>query len=205
MTDKKLYEERVVPALDEMYRQSTNAMGIDRELGWKDILACAVSWRDGRKYIPYFAFYTPKETQDEILTKYTKHLKYTWRWSRRSEVGTEDENWNAYKAELEELNKLTDSISKKEWTKRYNELCKRYDMQYRSRDKEAIQFTVFDVSPNTNEAYVNDLKVLYQWWRDHEFTEAIKDSKEELKIDDRTIDLLHKMREFELNVLKLDK
>lgn len=80
-----------------------------------------------------------------------------------------EEKWKQYLLEREALIEEFDSkkIDRKEFNKRYDNLCKSYDMQLRSRDAEKVQFTIFDFCPTSSLKSFEELEGLYQklCWR----------------------------------------
>lgn len=71
--------------------------------------------------------------------------------------------WDNYQSEREVLDLAFDDgeITRKEYNKQRNKLCKSYGMTLRSRDGEKVRFTLMDYSPNSSLQNFELMTVLY--------------------------------------------
>lgn len=218
--DNKLWNERVIPCLNEMYLGSDNVFG--EKFSFEDILKYCPKPKNDGKYegMILSAFYLSMEDYRKILDKHTKNFRYYWRFPYRSEIykqGEEfeqlkkdyeanpeneelkkeynwtvecarrDKLWKEYRSQLEALwvSREKNEITLKELHKGETELAKKYDCQRRSRDKEAVEFTVMNYSPNSNKEYVELVKKYFgshepytpvenekSYWNEHAFVDA---------------------------------
>lgn len=159
MTNKQLYTRKVIPILNEMYAKATNVMDINQPITWDVIIKCSVfDSKNEKKHFPYFAFYMNCEEQDNIINKYCNRLPKIYVWNKWQP--NEKEQFKKY---IEDLHKLefTYNDDKKMYDKMYKELCKSYNMILRCKQREAIEFNVYNISPNTNKLYVDEMRNLF--------------------------------------------
>lgn len=203
MNDKKLWNERVLPALNEMYTKSGNIFGSHDTFTWDILIKYSQARYDGKQVIPLFAFWLPMEKYDEICNKAVKGLRKYWHWPWRSEIIYDDEQiqsmqseldelmktdpdswrvsdlthkikyndihkeheqqWDNYQSEREVLDLAFDNgeITRKEYNKQRDKLCKSYGMTLRSIDAEKVRFTLMDCSPNSDLHNFEVMTVLY--------------------------------------------
>ena len=92
MDGNKLYKERVLPCLNELYLYSECVDG--KTYDYCQIFENAPREKDtNKKEIPTGAFYITKEKYDEIIAKYSKGLPYYWIFPYRSEIYPKGEEW----------------------------------------------------------------------------------------------------------------
>lgn len=153
---RKTVERRTKECFDKIYGNSKSAF--ERNFSFDELLEYT-PLKDGKKYVPYEAFYIEQDLFYKFLDDACKGLRWHWRWPRRSEIDKEtgklvvDEEWEEYYAELYKKNEQLDKkvITRKEYNAWENEMAKKYSMQKRSRDREAIRFSVLlGPSPTTN-------------------------------------------------------
>ena len=197
-SDKELWENRVLPCLNEMYLKSESFFDFPVDFEKTNQYAPYGDGFDGKKERRsiYGCFYLSMEDYRKILDKHTKNFRYYWRFPYRSEMYKKDEEFEQLKkdyeanpenAELKEeyewtlecmehdklwneyysqIKPLWDAYEKKEITlkechKKEAELAKKYGCQRRSYDKEKVEFTVMDFSPNSNKEYFEMVRNYY--------------------------------------------
>lgn len=91
----------------------------------------------------------------------------------------QERQWKSYQLERESLDRALEDgqITRKEYNKQRDKLCKSYDMTLRSADAEKIQFTLMDYSPNSNPENFNRMKALYEKLTDALGTNASQDAE----------------------------
>lgn len=84
--------------------------------------------------------------------------------------------WERYQSERKALDLALEDgqITRKEYNKQRDKLCKSYDMTLRSADGEKIQFTLMDYSPNSSSENFELMKSLYE-----KLTEVLGTDKEQ--------------------------
>jgi hypothetical protein len=112
MNGNKLYKERILPCLNELYATSEC---IDCGTYTWDMLFeyAQLEKNSDKKEIPTGAFYISKEKYDEIIAKYSKGLPYYWRFPYRSEIYPKGEDWE--QLQLRYKNNPNDEELKKEY------------------------------------------------------------------------------------------
>jgi hypothetical protein len=92
MDGNKLYKERTLPCLNELYAASECVDG--KTYTWDQIFEYSPYMEEeGKKMIPTGAFYIDRKKYDEIVEKYSKRLPYYWRFPYRSEIYPKGEEW----------------------------------------------------------------------------------------------------------------
>lgn len=92
MNGNKLYKERTLPCLNELYSLSECIDG--KTYTWDQIFKNAPYMdKNNKKMIPTGAFYIDKDKYDKIIAKYSKKLPYYWRFPYRSEIYPKGEEW----------------------------------------------------------------------------------------------------------------
>lgn len=103
METKKLYNTRILPALDEMYELSENIFGLHEKLGYTKILRYCRKDKNGRMELPFEAFLLEESKQKEITAKATKGLRQWWRFPYRTEMTYSDDEIKNMKERLKTL------------------------------------------------------------------------------------------------------
>lgn len=200
MRDELLMKNRVVPALNELYRKSQNIFQTDEtnnisflHIGYDEINT-TIDFINNNK--PNFdaqfilsCFYLDNTEQTQIIKKYTKNLKHYWKWPYKSQIIYSDEEISTMKEKLKTLdehcidykmlyekihnndeykkqhtqweeyntkrtklsNELDDNIiTKKQYNSKLTVLAKEYGCVRRSRDAEAVRFSIWNSSPSCN-------------------------------------------------------
>lgn len=103
MNNEKLWKDRVLPAIRELYKRSEPIIEEARGIEWEDIIKRAVENNRGQKQVPFSAFYISLEETDEIVTKAVKGLRYNWRWPYKSQIIYDEEQIKKMEAQLKTL------------------------------------------------------------------------------------------------------
>ncbi|WP_296864597.1 hypothetical protein [uncultured Methanobrevibacter sp.] len=107
MKVKDLFQERVIPALDKMYKQAANIFSCE-SLGYYEIdrvikyIKQNIDKDYDARFILY-CFYLENDEQKKILNEATKYLKYYWRWPYKSQILYSDSQIKEMKNHLAEL------------------------------------------------------------------------------------------------------
>ena len=110
MNGNKLYKERTVPCLNELYAASECVN--EKTYTWDQLFENAPFDNTERKRaIPTGAFYISKDKYDEIIEKHSKRLPYYWRFPYRSEIYPKGEEWEELQRKYKE-NPDNDKIKK---------------------------------------------------------------------------------------------
>ena len=107
--------------------------------------------------------YKKDEEFEELKKEYeanpeNEDLKEEYEWTLK--CMEHDKLWEEYRSQLEPIWKDYEDkkITLKEAHKREAKLSKKYNCQWRSNDKERVEFTVMDFSPNSNKKYFELVK-----------------------------------------------
>lgn len=112
MDGNKLYKERTLPCLNELYASSECVDG--KTYTWDQIFEHAPYMNDDhKKMVPTGAFYIDKDKYDEIVAKHSKKLPYYWRFPYRSEIYPKGEEWEKLQRRYKEA--PDDEETKKEY------------------------------------------------------------------------------------------
>lgn len=203
MNSDKLYKNRFLPAINEIYGVSKSIFPNNEVYTFDEIVEIEKSINYDilkNRQFPFQAFYIQDDKFIEICDKYQKGLRKYWRWKHkfhiplseeivekyRNEYKTLDPNskeakhilneldknevikknnslWDEYvdeKSSLEEKlsNKL---ITKKEYNKKLDTLCKSYGMYKASYDSDVLNFNLCDYAPNSNIELFNFYKSIF--------------------------------------------
>ena len=100
MDGNKLYKERTLPCLNELYSSSECVNG--KRYTWEQIFEHSpLSDEENKRVIPTGAFYIDKDVYDEIIAKHSKGLPYYWRFPYRSEIYPKGEEWEELQRKYE--------------------------------------------------------------------------------------------------------
>lgn len=149
MREKDLYNKRVVPAFDEMYRNAICAAPIYRQFTFEEVIHYSEqlespykSYNAGSVMIPFASFYLSDDEQKRITDKACKYLRRSLIWTRHSTCSFEE-----FMGAKRELEGLTGAARRK----KIDELQKRYNLRVRSRDRDKVRFELcLTIAPNSN-------------------------------------------------------
>lgn len=123
MNGEKLFKERTLPCLNELYANAECVNG--KTYTFDQIHEHAPYMQEeGKRVLPTGAFYIDKAKYDEIIEKHSKRLPYYWRFPYRSEIYPKGKDWE----ELKQKHK--DNPDDKEITQQYEDT-----LEYMRRDK----------------------------------------------------------------------
>lgn len=149
MREKDLYNKRVVPAFDEMYRNAICAAPIYRQFTFEEVIHYSEqlespykSYNAGSVMIPFASFYLSDDEQKRITDKACKYLRRSLIWTRHSTCSFEE-----FMGAKRELEGLTGAARRR----KMDELQKRYNLRVRSRDRDKVRFELcLTIAPNSN-------------------------------------------------------
>lgn len=149
MREKDLYNKRVVPAFDEMYRNAICAAPIYRQFTFEEVIHYSEqlespykSYNAGSVMIPFASFYLSDDEQKRITDKACKYLRRSLIWTRHSTCSFEE-----FTEAKRELEGLTGAARQR----KMDELQKRYNLRVRSRDRDKVRFELcLTIAPNSN-------------------------------------------------------
>lgn len=149
MREKDLYNKRVVPAFDEMYRNAICAAPIYRQFTFEEVIHYSEqlespykSYSTGSVMIPFASFYLSDDEQKRIIDKACKYLRRSLIWTRHSTCSFEE-----FIEAKRELEGLTGAARRR----KMDELQKRYNLRVRSRDRDKVRFELcLTIAPNSN-------------------------------------------------------
>lgn len=149
MREKDLYNKRVVPAFDEMYRNAICAAPIYRQFTFEEVIHYSEqlespykSYNAGSVMIPFASFYLSDDEQKRIIDKACKYLRRSLIWTRHSTCSFEE-----FMGAKRELEGLTGAARRR----KMDELQKRYNLKVRSRDRDKVRFELcLTIAPNSN-------------------------------------------------------
>ena len=211
MNDKRLLEERIYPALTEMYQKAETVfpkeeLPADFEITFENLCKYAPFSNENKteRQFPLDMFYLADEEVNTITKKATHHLKKYFVFPYRSEMIYSDEEiaefkervekmkaestienewliedleekikyndenrrreqlWQDYRKEYEAIVDKDKEMSKGEKKKALSALYKKYGCVERSRDAEAVRWTLFDYEPNSNREFFEAVKAKYE-------------------------------------------
>lgn len=137
MNGDKLYKQRTLPCLNELYAASECVNG--KTYTWDQVFENAPYMENNKKRtVPTGAFYIDREKYDAIIAKHSKRLPYYWRFPYRSEIYPKGEEWEELKRKYKE--NPDDEEIKKEYQDtleymRRDKLWDNYYKQLRAIDK----------------------------------------------------------------------
>lgn len=149
MREKDLYNKRVVPAFDEMYRNAICAAPIYRQFTFEEVIHYSEqlespykSYNAGSVMIPFASFYLSDDEQKRITDKACKYLRRSLIWTRHSTCSFEE-----FMGAKRELEGLAGAARRR----KMDELQKRYNLRVRSRDRDKVRFELcLTIAPNSN-------------------------------------------------------
>lgn len=171
MTDKELFNKRVVPAFNQAYKEAENAFGQPLIVTIENLNDLAVEV-NGKYIFPYDAFYLDNDRFKQIVNDACKGLRSWYVWPYKSEIiyteediqsfmermATLDENSWEYKDLERKVRNNPINIQRHELWKEYEKeraalgdrptkaqmkpLAQKYNLSLRCRDAEAISFTL---------------------------------------------------------------
>lgn len=101
MNGEKLYKERTLPCLNELYAAAECVNGKTYTFDQLHEYAPYMQ-EEGKRVLPTGAFYIDKKLYDEIVEKHSKRLPYYWRFPYRSEIYPKGKAWEELKRKHEE-------------------------------------------------------------------------------------------------------
>lgn len=113
--DDRLWNEHVLPALEEMYGLAENIFGADHKFTFDEVCSCAPTDRSGERRLPSFAFCLDPEKYKEIKREHSKGFRHWWKWPYRSEIYKDGEELQAMKDKLKEMEGLEDYEENQEY------------------------------------------------------------------------------------------
>lgn len=162
---KDKIKDKVEEGLRRVFDEAESVFPV--KLSWADINTKEVSQAAKGEFI-WTAFYISKKRFDEIINEITKGTRWSWRWPRRSQIDKNgglvpDPEWDEYQAAYEaKAKELEDKkITRKEFNAWQNEMGKKYGMQRRNYDKEAIEFNIWNVSPSIDKCAFDALRFAF--------------------------------------------
>lgn len=183
--NRKERDRRIIEALRDVYNEAESAF--PRKFSFDEIeeVMKSIDLPQREKRFPWWAFSLSDKRQKEIIKKYTKYTRWSWRWPRKSQIGKDgklipDPEWDKHSEDYSEMALKLDrkEITLKEFNAWMKEEAKKYGMIPRNYDAEAISFNVYNYGPNTADAKFFSYKKFFEsawekWSRDNTVTEFI--------------------------------
>ena len=142
--DDKLFDERVKPALEEMYRIADNYYHQDLAITYEDM--CKYARRDdGQGRFPINAFYISMEEYDRILKKATRYI-HSW-YVRQYDMFKQPQKYARMNLAFENLELMR--LSKNEYKKEMKVFERVGYVRLYSRDRQTIHFNIMNISPTS--------------------------------------------------------
>lgn len=103
MTTKELYEKRIMPALNQMFKEANHIFPFEEKLTYEDIISHCNKNDRGEYEFPFDAFYLSSDRQDAISKEARKGFKHHWRFPYRTEYIFSDKEIERMKKDLEKM------------------------------------------------------------------------------------------------------